>query len=267
MLLVVLVGPVPDLYRIKDWSSRYETNETRKLKSLSWVKLNNKMDGLSFRLLAKHKDAPSIFAAWVLMLELASKSTPRGDLSHNNLPLSPGEMGEITGFPGEIFEQALLFLSDPKIGWIERISPSPGASGENPGTSGKSPGTPPVDEIRGEEREWKGREEIEREDFPALALEVVKAYPDQAKKDGRPIQKGIHAQSLALAAIKKRPDHPWVEHATLVRELVDMPYNLDKWLREFSDEASLESLRKSKNKSRGPRSSQREREFDEHLEL
>lgn len=142
-----------DFYRIKDWSSRYETNETRKLKSLSWVKLNNRMDGLAFRLLSKRKDGPTIFCAWVLMLELASKSTPRGDLSHNNLPLSPGEMGEITGFPGEIFENAIKFLCDPKIGWIERISPSPGTPGENPGTPGKSPETPPVDEMRGEEKE------------------------------------------------------------------------------------------------------------------
>lgn len=80
----------------------------------------------------------------------------------------------------------------------------------------------------------------------ALAASVVDAYPDMAPLDRRPIQKGIHAPSLALAAIRKRPDHPWVEHATLVRELVEAPHNLEKWLREFSDMASLEALRKLK---------------------
>lgn len=144
-----------DLYRIKDWSLRYETSETRKLKSLSWVRLNNKMDGLAFKLLAKRPDGAEVFCAWVLMLELASKATPRGDLSHNNLPLSPGEMGEITGFPGDMFERALLFLCSPKIAWIERISPLPGEMGENPETPGNHPENLPLKEGKKEEKEGK----------------------------------------------------------------------------------------------------------------
>lgn len=162
---------VADLYRIRDWSSRYETNETRKLKSLSWVRLNNKMDGLAFRLLSKRQDATDIFCAWILMLELASKATPRGDLSHNDIPLSPGEMGEITGFPGEIFSKALIFLCDPKIGWIDEIKPSPGTPGENPGAPGKSPETPPLKEGK-EEKEGKGEEQKPCRFAPPSILEV-----------------------------------------------------------------------------------------------
>lgn len=163
-----------DLYRIRDWSIRYETSETRKLKSLSWVRLNNKMDGLAFKLLAKRPDAPSLFCAWVLMLELASKATPRGDLTHNNLPLSPGEMGEITGFPGEMFESALLFLCSPKIAWIDKISPFPGAPVESPGTPGENPealGFAP-DERRKEEKEGKEENPKPGRFAPPSILEV-----------------------------------------------------------------------------------------------
>jgi len=141
-------------YRIKDWSNRYETNETRKLKSLLWVKMPNQQDGLAYRLISKEKNGPAIFAAWCLMLQMASKASPRGELKNNNLPLSPGDMGDVTGFPAEIFAQAIKFLSSPKIGWIEEISPSPDVPGENPDAPGKSPATPPIDGM-----EWNGMEE------------------------------------------------------------------------------------------------------------
>lgn len=113
------------------------------------------MDGLAFRLLAKRKDATEVFSAWILMLELASKATPRGDLSHNNVPLSPGEMGEITGFPGDVFSRALKFLCDPKIGWIEEISASPDVPGFVPDVPGFVPENIPLKEEK-EQNEGKG---------------------------------------------------------------------------------------------------------------
>jgi hypothetical protein len=237
---------VPDtFYRIKDWSARYETNETRKLKSLSWVRLNNKMDGLAFRLLAKRPDAANLFCAWVLMLELASKSSPRGELKHNNLPLSPGEMGEITGFPGEIFESALSFLSDAKIGWIEQISASPGASGENPGALGKYPETPPLKEGK-EAKEGNGREAHTPNQFipglDAKAKEVMDAYPRFAK-DGRQVQGfTLHTQSQVIAAMRRAPEFPWLEAATLEKRN-DYPTDFGKWLAMMPDPVWLEAKR------------------------
>lgn len=237
-----------DLYRIRDWSVRYETSETRKLKSLTWVRLNNKMDGLAFKLLAKRPDAPALFCAWVLMLELASKATPRGDLSHNNLPLSPGEMGEITGFPGEMFESALLFLCSPKIAWIDKISPYPGASVESPGTLGENPETPvfPPDERRKEEKEGNGREgHTCYQVIPgldALAKSVMDAYPRRAK-DGRQVQGfTLQSQSQTMAAIKRAPDFPWLEAAGLEKQN-DYPTDFDKWLAKMPDPVWLEAKR------------------------
>lgn len=244
-------------YRIKDWASRYETSETRKLKSLTYVKLNNKMDGLAFRLLSKNQDAPSIFCAWILMLELASKSTPRGDLKHNNLPLSPGEMGEITGFPGEIFERALVFLCDQKIGWIEKVSPSPDAPGENPDAPGNSPGTPPdkLIGVKGIKEESIGSLPEYKIDPQAaqIANEAAGAYPRYAK-DGRQVQ-GFTTENLSklVAAVKRAPDFPWVEAAGLEKQN-DYPTDFGKWLAMMPDPVWLEAKRGAppKPKQDGP---------------
>lgn len=219
-----MAEPTP-IYRIKDWSRRYETNETRKLKSLSWVKLNNKMDGLSFRLLAKRKDAPSVFCAWVLMLELASKSDPRGELTHNGIPLSPGEMGEITGFPGDIFKTALEFLSDPKIGWIDKISASTGVPGKSPEAPGENPASPSVEEKRLEETEGdeiEGKEEGGELDFkthPWFANEEFAkewtAWGKERRKAGTSRNfatlRGLAGDDLALATqiVAKSADNGW----------------------------------------------------------
>lgn len=260
------------LYQINGWRDLYETNETRKLKSLLWVKVPNKMDGLSFKLLAKRPDACEIFSAWILMLQIASKSDPRGDLAHNGIPLSPGEMGEITGFPGEIFVKALEFLSSKKMGWISVISPHPETPGENPDAPGKSPATPPVEEGR----EWNGREEkgMEGKETRAQGIsEIAKAaydaYPDTAKKDGRPTGKGIVALNALTLAVQSAPDFPWVEYAGLIRDLVATPRNLASWAQIGADELGLQNLRRARAATSKPssRSAQASREYDENIEF
>lgn len=131
------------LYRIRDWNIHYETHETRKLKNLRWIPMPNKHDGLTFKKIASRKDRCEIFTAWILMLQIASKCPVRGQLSADspgNLPLSPGDMGLKTGFPGEIFEKALQALSDGPDSWILKENAN---TVESPETSGELPGVPP----------------------------------------------------------------------------------------------------------------------------
>ncbi len=127
-------------YRIKNWDRHYETNDTRKLVSLHWVKVPNQQDSLAYRLIAAHPRGAEIFAAWVLILQVASKG--RKD-ERGNLPLSPEELGIVTGFPADIFSVAIEYLKTPKIGWIEQSPTNPPLS---PDTPGESPANPPLKE-------------------------------------------------------------------------------------------------------------------------
>ena len=74
-------SPAP-LYRVAHWDEEYETNETRKLKELRWVRLPNHPDDLSYRRLVAHPRACELLAAWVVILQVASRGsrTQRGGL-------------------------------------------------------------------------------------------------------------------------------------------------------------------------------------------
>ena len=102
------------MIKINQWDEIYETHETRKLKRLNWVPIQNKHDGSGYRRIAAHKRNCEIFTAWILMLELASKNKKRGIL-----PQSPEDMAFKTGYPKDIFDLAISVLSQPDINWIQ----------------------------------------------------------------------------------------------------------------------------------------------------
>lgn len=135
------------MLKIKNWNEHYETAETRKLGTLHWVKIPNQQDSLAYRLIASHKRGAEIFAAWVLMVQVASKGKRE---ERGNLPLSPDELGIVTGFPAEIFRLAIDVLKTPKIGWIVE---SPDEIPSSPDASGKNPTSPPAEGM--EEKEEK----------------------------------------------------------------------------------------------------------------
>lgn len=106
-------------YRIKDWDKHFENHESRKVKGVRWVALPNKHDGKSYRRLTKLPDAPGVFAAWTLIVQVASKVPVRGILADEDGPLTSEDLSDMTGFPVKIFDQAFKALSDKKIGWLE----------------------------------------------------------------------------------------------------------------------------------------------------
>lgn len=150
--------------KIKNWDSLYETHETRKLKRLNWVPIPNRHDGAGFRRVAARKDSCEIFSAWILLLQIASKSPERGIL-----PDSPGDAAFKTGYPERIFSKAYDVLSSKEIGWIETCGNliKIETSGDFPDTAGELPGR----------REGNGRERNGREgngtDQNGIGLPVV----------------------------------------------------------------------------------------------
>ena len=107
---------------IKDWGKHFENSESRKLVSMKWIPIPNKHDGMGYGQLWQHKKAVDVFAAWILILQVASKCDPRGTLvNKDGLPITPIELSVKTRAPKEIFEIAIPVLIS--IGWISGDSP------------------------------------------------------------------------------------------------------------------------------------------------
>ena len=109
-------------YRIKNWNMHYEKAQTRRCSKASWVAIPNKHDGKGFRRVAKHERSVELFTAWILIVEVASKMPERGLLVDEDGPLDAEDLADKTGFPAEIFHLAFTVLTEPKIGWIERVA-------------------------------------------------------------------------------------------------------------------------------------------------
>lgn len=110
------------LYRVKDWDKIFENNRTRELKHLDWVPMPNKMDGDGYTELLDHPDGMSHFAAWVLIVEVASKcdKEKRGTLVRDrDVPHDARSLARVTRGSAKIFEAAIPRLV--AIGWLEQI--------------------------------------------------------------------------------------------------------------------------------------------------
>ena len=177
--------------QIKDWEKVFENHECRKLKKLSWIAMPMSWDGLGFARLRKHKNAISIFAGWCLIVQIAAKMPQRGLLVNaDGLALGAEDMADMTGFPVEIFAQALDALSGPQIGWIERIGNAetgrslPAEPGESPDNLPESPGIA---------RNFGGvsRNLPASPDAPGETGGTGEAYENEANPDNLPESPGI----------------------------------------------------------------------------
>ena len=104
---------------IKDWDVLYENSETKKYKHLKWVPIPNKHDGQGWGELWNLPEAPEIFAAFIIMLEIASRCPKRGVIHKDGVSYGPREMALKSRAPEGIFFKAIPALM--QIGWIEEI--------------------------------------------------------------------------------------------------------------------------------------------------
>ncbi|MGV1047686.1 MAG: hypothetical protein ACOYD4_04055 [Solirubrobacterales bacterium] len=68
------------IYKIRNWSEWFENNRSKTVKDLRWVAIPNCHDGEHFSEIMMHPDGAVIFAGWILLVQIASKCTPRGTL-------------------------------------------------------------------------------------------------------------------------------------------------------------------------------------------
>jgi len=108
------------IYKVANWDENYEKAQTRKCVNMRWVAFSNSHDGNGYGRVAAHPRATDLFAAFVLIVEVASKCPARGVLidKHGN-PLTAEDLAYKTRFKVEIFELAFAELVKPEIGWLE----------------------------------------------------------------------------------------------------------------------------------------------------
>jgi hypothetical protein len=107
-------------YKIKSWRDRYENNRTRELKRLDWLPLPNRHDGEAYARLMLRADGPQIFAAWILLLQVASRCETRGTLTRDDgTPLDSESLAIRTRASKTLFEKSLPALV--QMGWIETV--------------------------------------------------------------------------------------------------------------------------------------------------
>lgn len=105
------------LYTISRWNEIYENNRSRILKDLKWVAVPNGHDGENYCRIMAGKDGAVIFSAWILILQVASRCTPRGVLVRaNGEPHNPESLSIKTRAPAVWFTKALPVLVS--LGWL-----------------------------------------------------------------------------------------------------------------------------------------------------
>lgn len=112
------MGDRDTVYVVTDWHSMQASADQKKTKVWSWVKVPNRHDGSGYRRVAAHENGVELFAAWVLILQVASRCPVRGVLANASGPLDSLDLSAKTGFPARIFDAAFCELAQPKIAWL-----------------------------------------------------------------------------------------------------------------------------------------------------
>lgn len=121
---------------INQWDELFENCASRKLKMLSWVPMPNAHDSVAYCRLMNRKDGPEIFAAWILLVQLASRCSTRGELTSSDGRIySAEDLAIKTRAPERIFEKAIPYLA--KAGWILTDPPMSGDSPDTPADRGR----------------------------------------------------------------------------------------------------------------------------------
>lgn len=102
--------------RIKNWDDLYENNRTRSLININWVPIPNRMDGDSYCELVDHGDAAAHYGAWIAMLAIASRQTPRGTLPREGAGIAQA-LARISRLPAGLFESLIPRVVE--MGWVE----------------------------------------------------------------------------------------------------------------------------------------------------
>jgi hypothetical protein len=108
------------IYKIKDWTQHFENSRSRVVENLRWVSVPNRHDGEGYSIVMEQKNAAELFAAWVLIIQVASKCKERGTLTRDDgTALTAKSLARKTKAPEQWFVNAFNFFTDKTL-WLER---------------------------------------------------------------------------------------------------------------------------------------------------
>lgn len=122
------------VYRIAHWKEHFENNRTRELKQMEWVPVPNRHDGDGYTELLDHPNGMAHYAAWCLLLQIASKCELPADACGKNAlpcdkrgtllrdgakPHDAGSLARQTRGNRDVFAEAIPRLVS--IGWLEIV--------------------------------------------------------------------------------------------------------------------------------------------------
>lgn len=107
---------------VRGWSRHYETADTRKRAApLPWVRLQADLSSWGWtQLRARPSEMADALAAWLVILEVAAVSRPRGILVRSGVPLTTGDLSIMSGLPHRQIVAGCGRLW--QVGWIDLIS-------------------------------------------------------------------------------------------------------------------------------------------------
>ena len=122
------------MWRIKGWNDTYENSRSREVQQCRFVCVPNKQDGDGYLTLLDHPKGPiqgaTQYGAFVAIVLLASKCTPRGDLRQSNgVPHTAETIGRKVFLPASLIHETLSRCSDATIGWVEWVEDTQDATG------------------------------------------------------------------------------------------------------------------------------------------
>lgn len=145
------------VYSIRDWGKIFENNRSRELKSLDWVPIPNNHDGENFSAIMQHPKGAEIFAAWVLIVEVASRCDPRGTLLRGGgKPHNSQSLSLKTRAPEKWFTTAFYFL-ESNTDWLD-VKEVPDETASSCGNPAPNCGNPASGCLEGKGIEVKGNE-------------------------------------------------------------------------------------------------------------
>lgn len=110
------------VYKIAKWSETYETSESRRYKTLTWVSMPVGFDSNGYQLLIEHHpdDSAAMYGAWCALVSIAAKCGNRGVLANSKgEPLTPERCARLAYMQPEPFRKLFAWASSEDVRWLE----------------------------------------------------------------------------------------------------------------------------------------------------
>ncbi len=110
-------------YHVVNWATHHENSRSRQIRNITWVPVPNKHDGEGFLRIMEQPDGMIIYAAWHLILQVASKCHPRGTLVRDDgTPLTPVAIALKARASEADIVRAIEVLVSPEVNWLKEVT-------------------------------------------------------------------------------------------------------------------------------------------------